>query len=160
MPTSAHVIDLKNQSSEPAEPKNSQDYMVKNNPFLKGTDNTQKAKPEPAPVAVKAEAVKKEDQMPEPPKPEPAEPDASSQKPEAVAEGKPADTEKPPAMDLAHPEAEKDPLKDAMVTHDDQAKPKKKFPTWLLVIIIVIAVVLIAIGTFAVLNLLARPTGI
>jgi hypothetical protein len=126
--------------------------MVKNNPFLKGTDKTEEAKPAATTVAVKEAAVKKEDQMPEPPKPELA---------EAAAEPeKPAETEKPPSVDLTHPESEKDPLKDAMVNEASTTKSKKKLPTWLLVVIIVIAVIIIAIGTFTVLNILARPTGI
>lgn len=159
MPTSAHVIDLKSQAGkEPTKPETSSDFMAKNNPFLKHA-TSEPAKPEPTSVNVKTEAIKPEDQMPEPPKPE-------VEKPPLAPTDTPVEPKTPPTMDLAHPkpgepDSQNDLLKDAMVTEDNkEAKPKKKIPTWLLVIIIVVAVIAIAIGTFAVLNIVARPTGI
>lgn len=169
MPTSAHVIDLKNQApTAPAVPKTSNDFMVKNNPFMQGSSNTEdKPQAATASVAVQGADIKPEGDMPEPPMPEPQKAeihnDAMSKVSTTDSEVK-VDTTKPPSVDMAHPTEidPKDPLKEAMISDDAHQikKPKKKLPTWLLVIIILIAVVVIAVGTFAILNAVARPTGI
>jgi len=158
MPTSAHVIDLKNQA-QPDTTQESADSAVKNNPFLEkpNTDADSKDAAKPTSVPVAANSVKDETEMPQPPKAETT--------PETLAKTTPTgtDTSKPPALDLAHPDSDaKDPLKEAMVSDNSQAgrKPKKKLPTWLLVVIILVVIVVIAIGTFAILNVVARPTGI
>jgi hypothetical protein len=169
MPTSAHVIDLKNQSDQPKPAaKDSNEFMVKNNPFLQGADKADKTEPtkpvvKTVPLEVSGDGVKKPSDLPEPPKAEPVSPDKTDADTTKEQASKP-DSTMPPTVDLAHQETAEanDPLKDAMVSEDDSKtkKPKKKLPTWLLVLIIVVAVVLIAVGTFAVLNIVARPTGV
>ncbi len=162
---SKHVIDLKNANSDTANAGTSNSAPVSSNPFLKGNKSPEDLKVGPAPTPVAAEPIKTAETMPSAPAVGTEESKVpNEEKPEV--ETKQAQPGTAPNMDLAHPEseepsAEKDSLKDAMVSDDATAKkPKKKLPTWLLVIIIVVVVILIGIITFAVLNAVAKPTGV
>jgi len=161
---SKHVIDLKNNTPSTSSVTSPEptDTATKNNPFLLGKKSPEEIKVTPAPAAPAADSANAEAKLPDAPMPESsktAEPNTSA------IDAKQAEPGTAPNMDLAHPEsdqpAEKDSLKEAMVSDDATSKkPKKKLPTWLLVLIIVVAVILIGIITFAVLNAVARPTGL
>ncbi len=155
---SKHVIDLKNANNDTAAPATNKADVAEKNPFLLGKKSPQDLKVEPA----SAEASPK---LPDAPMPEPSNTPELAKEAAAQGDTKTAEPGTAPNMDLAHPEsdqpAEKDALKDAMVSEDATAKkPKKKLPTWLMVVIIVVAVILIGVITFAVLNAVAKPTGL
>ncbi len=161
---SKHVIDLKSSANAttPTTNQDSKDFMVKNNPFLQGKKSPEDLKVEPAPVAATSDSPAADAKLPEAPKPTTDTTEAAN----AADDTKKIEPGTSPDMDLAHPESDqanapKDSLKDAMVSDEaNTQKPKKKMPTWLMVLIIVVAVILIGVITFAVLNAVAKPTGL
>lgn len=163
---SKHVIDLKNTTSNSASPQESSGSVASNNPFLQGKKSPQDLKVEPAPAVAPAEPAQPDTKTTDMAAADTSKEESSVQITSTTDDTKKAEPGTAPSMDLAHPESdqsatEKDSLKDAMVSDDATAKkPKKKLPTWLMVIIIVVAVVVIGIITFAVLNAVARPTGL